>query len=845
MQFHVSFYDHKHDNAPKQSILSWDDLAELICKEPPVRATKDGQLFSAAKYKAGATRGNDGVEELSFLLLDFDKGEPTFAEVVERWQGSGYSFIAYTTYSFTREKEKFRLIVPLATPIPASEYEKLWLWVNRLEPMIDPTPKALASIFYLPAKPSRKAEYLWHIETGEWLDWRTLDLTAPSPKPRPPNPGQYVPVNGHDKRAESFFSSVIQRACQRVANAEEGTGNATLLKQGKLLGGWLHFGYFSEEDIVSQLKDSTAGWHKKQNIVSTIRRGINYGKAQPFYSIPDNPNWKATPQERLNQAAQDATDWEEQVKDINEGMEADAALKTTVRHQPEINVNDDENSVRVQSWQHLLKANDPPFLFQQYGQAVTIEKNDQGQPVIQPVTIARVRVELMKLIQFYKFNKDGDEITAKIPDKLPSDMLGHLPEELPLLRRVVRVPVFSKEGTLNTTPGYDAPSCCYYLPREGYTTRPVSTTPTKSEVFEALSLLYDDLLVDFPFVQRKVSAEGAQRVIEADRANAVALFFSPFIRAMINGVTPCYLIDSSANGSGKGLLAECLLYAAQDGWTAVTSELKGDEMEKMLFSMLLAGDLIILLDNINAKVSSGIFANYITARIKRGRILGKSQSLSVLVDTTWVITGSNVDMTNENARRMVHIRLVPKEANPENRTNFKHPFLRRWVEENSVNLAWAAHTLVQNWIAKGKPKPANSIAHGSFEEWYEVTAGILEAASIKDFMGNQDELNKTANSERSSWTEFIDDWYLHHEETSVLAAELLPKAEEFEIEIKGNNDKARSMAFSGLMKKQRDKRYAIKRTIEGQLTTLNIVVEHAARLPGGTAWRLRVIQKGE
>ena len=69
---------------------------------------------------------------------------------------------------------------------------------------------------------------------------------------------------------------------------------------------------------------------------------------------------------------------------------------------------------------------------------------------------------------------------------------------------------------------------------------------------------------------------------------------------------------------------------------------------------------------------------------------------------------------------------------------------------------WAALTLVQAWVASGKP--AGTTTLGSYESWAEVLGGILEVAGIPGFLGNTDQVYSAAEQETANWAEFCHVW---------------------------------------------------------------------------------------
>ncbi len=103
------------------------------------------------------------------------------------------------------------------------------------------------------------------------------------------------------------------------------------------------------------------------------------------------------------------------------------------------------------------------------------------------------------------------------------------------------------------------------------------------------------------------------------------------------------------------------------------------------------------------------------------------------------------------------IRLDASLERPWQRTGFKHPKLLRWTRSNRAKLIWAVLTLVQAWIAAGRPAGKESL--GSYESWAEVTRGILAVAGIPGFLGNLDEAYSEADQEVLAWGEFFDAWW--------------------------------------------------------------------------------------
>src|SRR5262245_56459779 len=98
------------------------------------------------------------------------------------------------------------------------------------------------------------------------------------------------------------------------------------------------------------------------------------------------------------------------------------------------------------------------------------------------------------------------------------------------------------------------------------------------------------------------------------------------MRPAISGLTPLALVTAPKAGTGKGLLADLtpLLMTGRDVMRT-NAPAKEEEWSKKLFSSLLSGPSVILLDNIRGVLKSASLEMYLTANVVEGRVLGVSQ----------------------------------------------------------------------------------------------------------------------------------------------------------------------------------------------------------------------------
>jgi putative DNA primase/helicase len=179
----------------------------------------------------------------------------------------------------------------------------------------------------------------------------------------------------------------------------------------------------------------------------------------------------------------------------------------------------------------------------------------------------------------------------------------------------------------------------------------------------------------------------------------------------------------------------------------------------MLTAELTQAQPIILLDNARdgATLQSEALASVLTTLSWRDRRLGHSQMLTLTNHAMWLLTGNNPRLSRDLARRSVRIRLDPKQDRAWMRTGFKHGRVATWAKEHRSELVRAALTLIQAWIAAGRPLSRDTL--GSFEHWAAVMGGLLQTIGITGFLDNLDEMYADADVEGAPWREFTATWW--------------------------------------------------------------------------------------
>ncbi len=477
-----------------------------------------------------------------------------------------------------------------------------------------------------------------------------------------------------------------------------------------------------------------------------------------------------------------------------------------------------------QVWSLLMASNRCPWLFRLAGQPTWVVPDDEGRPVATALNEEKLRHMLARLARWVRVNAKGEPIPAPPPLPVVKSVLATPDPALPVLTGIVNTPVFGRNGTLLTTPGYHPDARLLYVPAPGFAVPDIPARPTSAEIAAARTMICEDLLGDFPFTG------------DAERSHVVALLLLGFLRGMIDGPTPLHLIEKPAPGTGATLMVDAITGILTGAGASVMTEGRDDEeWRKRVTAKLRQIPSIVLIDNLRATLDSSALAAALTAPFWEDRILGHSEMARLPIRCLWIATGNNPEFSNEMARRLVRIRLDPHTDRPWQRSDFRHPDLMSWVRANRARLVAACLTLCRAWIAAGRPRGGRSI--GSFENWAHVLGGVLEVAGIPGFLGNLEEMMESSDSEGAAWNVFIGAWWDRFGTAEVTAAEVYDIALFCDPPppMSGANEQARKTSFGMSIGRMRDRVF--------RLGDLRVRLVKAGTYRRATKWQLKVIEE--
>ena len=320
------------------------------------------------------------------------------------------------------------------------------------------------------------------------------------------------------------------------------------------------------------------------------------------------------------------------------------------------------------------------------------------------------------------FEKKPQTITVEAAATiLESDQFVSRQREL-LRVATVRQPVRRRDGRIELLPyGYD----------------PESQTLTQNSGIEfALDMPLDEartvlreLLKEFPFGDRKDNGQSRNEAIVI--AGMLAMFAAALLRPTARRLN--FMFSSNSVGSGKTLLSQMAIITTLGTCDVQPLPENQEDWRKILDTESLAGSSYILFDDCNGFLKSPTLNAFLTAATWTGRKMNTQQKFAVPKLATVFLTGNNLEVTPDVARRFLHCRMLTDEADPQAR-KIEKVFSDEWLEKPEVRsqLLACLWSIVRSWDEAGRPGP-NRIVRG-YEPWCAVYGGMVQHAGFGDPM---------------------------------------------------------------------------------------------------------------
>lgn len=320
----------------------------------------------------------------------------------------------------------------------------------------------------------------------------------------------------------------------------------------------------------------------------------------------------------------------------------------------------------------------------------------------------------------------------------------HWPTLRPL-KVIVEYPFFRPDGTLASERGYDEATGIYL--------RAVGAPPVLPAVMDRAAALaaWDELadaVVDFPFAA------------PCHRSAWLSALLTPPARFAFSGPVPLYLVDGNAAGTGKGKLCNLIKIIMTGTPFPVTTPTNDDEeMRKRVTATAQSGATMELIDNIAGHLGGPVMDALMTATGWRDRLLGTNTIVTLPLFIQWFATGNNVQLAGDGVRRVNYTRFETKEANPEERSGFRHEHLEAWATTNRPRLLGAALTILGAYFAAGRPA-VKLVRWGSYDEWSDIVRAAVVWLGLPDPAEGKQEMQAVADPIKTSLAVIIANWHL-------------------------------------------------------------------------------------
>lgn len=231
----------------QQIELAWPDMAELLSTHFPAERKEDVPLYNTVRFKSAddefvepgrryryvdgertedydiiadtVRRCKANVVELHGIVLDVDE-EMSIAQVQTLLDGLEY--LLYTTFRHTKEKNKFRVIIPFSRPLAAEDIPGRQTSIIETFPGVDSASFSVSQSFYFHSGNDVDRKVIWN--RGEIIDPYEFEYREPR-QVEYNAAAEYTDIN--DDYKEAVIKSLM--TCSGLHYAGKGSSNRAVL----------------------------------------------------------------------------------------------------------------------------------------------------------------------------------------------------------------------------------------------------------------------------------------------------------------------------------------------------------------------------------------------------------------------------------------------------------------------------------------------------------------------------------------------------------------------------------------------------------------------------------------
>jgi hypothetical protein len=308
---------------------------------------------------------------------------------------------------------------------------------------------------------------------------------------------------------------------------------------------------------------------------------------------------------------------------------------------------------------------------------------------------------------------------------------------------VIATPTMRPDGSLLLKQGYD--SATRLLLIEPPTMPEIPDQPTQEDAFRALALL-EGLISESPFDN------------EPSRTVAFSGLITPVVRGAFP-VAPMHVSSAPVAGSGKSFLWD-MVAAISTGQQRIPVVAAGntEETEKRLVGVMLSGQPLISIDNVNGELKGDFLCQAIEQHVLDIRPLGRSEIARIETGgVTIFATGNNITIVGDLCRRTITSRLDSKLENPQLK-QFKNNPIQIILDDRGAYIA-ACLTICRAYIVAGRPGLRPRLA--SFEGWSDTVRSALVWLGKADAVETMESI-RAEDPQRAALSDLLHAWAKDH-----------------------------------------------------------------------------------
>lgn len=358
-----------------------------------------------------------------------------------------------------------------------------------------------------------------------------------------------------------------------------------------------------------------------------------------------------------------------------------------------------------------------------------------------------------------RFDKRSEEwLRTDCPHKIAETFLAREGQwRLPVLTGMITCPTLRADGSILDLPGYDPETGLLFDPQECRFPS-IPREPDRDTALRALGFL-KDLVSTFPFVS------------DGDRAVALSAILTALIRRSLP-TAPLHGFNAPTAGTGKSMLVDLASIIATARPAPVIAQGKSEEeMEKRLGAALIAGDVLIAIDNCEEPLSGELLCQTMTQTSLKVRILGKSVNAEVPSNSAIFATGNNLTFQGDMTRRAIRATLDAGVERPELRAFDRDPL--DMVHEARGDYVAAGLTVLRAFHIAGRPAQRPPL--GSFAEWSSWVRDALIWLGEADPCDTMEEL-RGADPKLEALTTVLEQWHAVIGEAPINVREMIERA---------------------------------------------------------------------